>query len=97
MHDPSPRPRCQPSGRLSEEAAPFGYGSTAVHESNLAEQLRNRRDDQQDDQSPDTSSASGPPRAPGGPSSCDSRRHYLFWRPLSKKAPFRFNVNDIGG
>jgi hypothetical protein len=60
MHDPSPRPRCQPSGRLSEEAAPFGYGSTAVHESNLAEQLRNRRDDQQDDQSPDTSS--GPPR-----------------------------------
>jgi hypothetical protein len=93
MHDPSPRPRCQPSGRLSEEAAPFGYGSTAVHESNLAEQLRNRRDDQQDDQTP----VPGPPCARGGPSSCDSRRHYLFWRPLSKKAPFRSNVNDIGG
>ena len=102
MHDPSPRPRCQPSGRLSEEAAPFGYGSTAVHESNLAEQLRNRRDDQQDDQTPvplpgPLSHSLRPPRAPGGPSSCDSRRHYLFWRPLSKKAPFRSNVNDIGG
>jgi len=65
MHDPSPRPRCQPSGRLSEEAAPFGYGSTAVHESNLAEQLRNRRDDQQDDQTPESSPVPlpGPPGA----------------------------------
>lgn len=69
MHDPSPRPRCQPSGRLSEEAAPFGYGSTAVHESNLAEQLRNRRDDQQDDQTP----VPGPPRAPGGRRSVELR------------------------
>jgi hypothetical protein len=55
MHDhaTNPVPSCQPSGRLSEEAAPFGYGITAVHESNLAEQLRNRRDDQQDDQQDD--------------------------------------------